>query len=153
MNKSFDLKELVPVIREQLDAGKTVQFVPNGSSMRPMLTGGEDIIMLRKPEGRLHMFDVAMYYRKETDKYVVHRVVGFRKDGTYVFLGDNNMEREYGISDEDIVGVVVSYYHKGRMRNVTSLSYRSYCNFWYYTRPVRCMYRMGKIGLARRIKK
>ena len=105
LNKSFDLKELIPVFKEQLDACKTVSFVPNGSSMRPMLNGGEDLIMLVKPSGRLRLFDVALYYRKETGKYVVHRVVGFRKDGSYIFLGDNNMEREYGITDEDIIGV------------------------------------------------
>ena len=153
MNKTFDLKELIPVFKEQLDAGKTVSFVPNGSSMRPMLNGGEDMIMLVKPSGRLRLFDVALYYRKETGKYVVHRVVGFQKDGTYVFLGDNNMEREYGIADEDIIGVVVSYYHKGKMRHVTDFSYKVYCDFWYYSRPFRYFYRIGKSSLAKRLKK
>lgn len=153
MNRTFDLKELIPVFKEQLDAGKTVSFVPNGNSMRPMLHGGEDMIMLKKPEGRLHLFDVALYYRKETDKYVVHRVVGFRKDGTYVFLGDNNLEREYGIADEDIIGVVTAYYHKGKMKDVESFSYRTYCNFWYYTYPVRLFYRTGRASLSRSLKK
>lgn len=149
MNKNIDLKELIPLMKEQLDAGKTVSFVPRGKSMLPMLKGGEDMILLTKPVGRLHMFDVALYYRRETDSYSVHRVVGFKKDKTYVLLGDNNFQREYGISDDDVIGVVTNYYHNGRMRSVNDFSYTVYCNFWYYTRPVRGLWRMAKASLSK----
>lgn len=137
MNKRVDIKELVPIMQEQLDAGKTVSFIPRGNSMRPLLGDGTDMVVLKKPEGRLHFFDMPLYYRKETDKYILHRVVGFRKDGTYVMLGDNNAQREYGISDDDIVGVVTSFYHKGKMYSINHPLYRLYCNVWYYTRPIR----------------
>lgn len=150
-NIKIDLKEMIPLMREQLDEGKTVSFVPRGKSMMPMLEGGKDMILLKKPDGRLHLFDVALYYRRETDKYIVHRVVGFKKDKTYVMLGDNNFEREYGIADDDIVGVVVNYYHKGKMRSVDTVSYNVYCNFWYYTRPVRRLWRIAKTSLSKRI--
>ncbi len=124
-------------MQEQLNAGKTVSFVPRGNSMRPLLSDGEDMVVLRKHDGRLHLFDMPLYYRRETDKYVLHRVVGFRKDGTYVMLGDNNAQREYGICDDDVVGVVTSFYHKGRMFSTNHPLYRLYCNIWYYTRPLR----------------
>ena len=152
MNKKINLKEMVPLLREQLNEGKPVSFVPRGKSMEPMLKGGEDMIILKKPAGRLHLFDVALYYRRETDSYVVHRVVGFRKDMTYVMLGDNNFQREYGISDDDVVGVVTNYYHKGVMRSVDDFSYKVYREFWYYTRPVRRLWRMGKMSLSKRIR-
>ena len=151
MNKTIDLKDMVPLIKEQLDEGRTVSFVPNGKSMEPMLKGGADMIILKKPSGRLHLFDVAMYYRRETDSYVVHRVVGFKKDMTYIMLGDNNFLREYGISDDDVIGVVINYYHKGRMRSVNDLTYKIYREFWYYTRPVRRLWRMGKMSFSKRI--
>ncbi len=137
-------------MQEQLREGRTVSFVPSGKSMRPMLDGGKDMIILKKPSGRLQMLDVALYFRRETDSYVVHRVVGFKRDMTYVMLGDNNFQREYGISDDDIIGVVTNYYHKGRMRSVNDITYRIYCNFWYYSRPVRRLWRMGKSGLSKR---
>ena len=140
-------------MREQLDEGKTVSFVPRGQSMMPMLKGGEDMVILRKPMGRLHLFDVALYYRRETDAYVIHRVVGFKKDKSYVMLGDNNFQKEYGITDDDVIAVVTNYYHKGRMRSVTSLPYRTYCNFWYYTRPFRSLWVRGKMSLSKRIGK
>lgn len=143
LNKKVDLKDLVPIMREQLDRGKTVSFVPTGKSMKPMLSDGGDMIILKKPEGRLRLYDVALYYRAETDKYVVHRVVGFEKDGGYVMLGDNNMQKERNIPHSDVVGVVTSYYHKGKMRAVDHPLYRLYCDFWFYTRPVRYLWRMA----------
>lgn len=140
MYKRIDMSELVPVMQEQLDVGKTVSFIPRGNSMRPLLGDGTDMVVLRKHEGRLHLFDMPLYYRRETDKYVLHRVVGFRKDGTYVMLGDNNAQREYGICDDDIVGVVTSFYRKGKMYSTKYPIYRLYCNVWYYTRPFRLMF-------------
>ena len=151
MNKRVDLKVLVPLIREQLNDGKTVSFVPRGKSMLPMLRDGEDMIILKKPEDRLHLFDVALYYRRETDTYSVHRVVGFKKDKSYVMLGDNNFQREYGIKDEDVVGVVTNFYHKGRMCSVEDFSYKVYREFWYYSRPVRRLLRRVKMSISKRI--
>ena len=125
-NKTIEMKDLVPLLKEQLDAGKTVSFVPKGNSMKPMLRNGEDMILLKKPEGRLKRLDVALYYRRETDAYVVHRVVGFEKDGSYIMLGDNNVQREHNIRHEDVVGVVTAFYRKGVMRSVDSVLYRIY---------------------------
>ena len=150
-SKNIDLKELVVLMKEQLDDGKTVSFMPRGKSMLPMIKGGEDMLILKKPAGRLHLFDVALYYRKDIDSYVVHRVVGFKKDRSYVMLGDNNFQKEYGITDEDIVGVVINYYHKGKMRSMVSIPYRTYCNFWYYTRPIRYLWARAKMSLSKRI--
>lgn len=134
---NIHMEDLIPVMKEQLDNGKTVSFIPRGKSMEPMLHGGKDVIMLKKPEGRLHLFDVALYYRKETDKYIIHRVVGFKSDGSYIMCGDNNFEKEYNITDEDIVAVLTAFYHKGQLKSVKDFSYRMYCNFWHYYKPIR----------------
>lgn len=151
-NKNVDMRELVLLMQEQLDEGKNVSFVPRGQSMMPMIKGGEDLLILRKHEGRLHLFDVALYYRRDIDAYVVHRVVGFKKDKTYVMLGDNNFQREYGISDDDVIGVVINYYHKGKMHSVTSFTYKVYCEFWYYSRPFRHLWCKSREVLSKRIK-
>ncbi len=137
MNKNANLRDFIDVMKEQLDAGKKVSFVPHGNSMRPMLHDGTDMIILQKHQGRLHLFDVALYYRQETDSYVVHRVAGFQKDGSYVMLGDNNYQREYNIREEDVIGVVTAFYRKGKMYTVDNLIYRMYNNIWFYSRPIR----------------
>lgn len=149
---NIDLKDLVELMKEQLEQGKTVSFVPRGKSMEPMLKGGEDVVFLKKPEGRLKLFDVALYYRKETDRYVIHRVVGFCRDGSYVMLGDNNLQREFGIFDEDVVAVVTGYTHKGQTCSVDSLGYKLYCKVWFCFKPFRHIIAHFK-GFFRKFKK
>ncbi len=139
LNK-VEIKDLVVLLKEQLDNGKTVSFTPKGKSMKPMLDGENDVIFLKKPTERLHLFDVALYYYKENDVYSVHRVVDFGSDGTYVFLGDNNFKKEHNIKDEDIIGIVTSFYHKGKHISTNSLNYKFYCELWFYSRPFRQLF-------------
>ncbi len=143
-SKQIDLKDLVPIMKEQLDQGKTVSFVPSGKSMKPMLDDGKDMIILKKPKNKLRIHDVALYYRAEDSKYVVHRVVGFEKNGSYIMRGDNNIMKEHNIPMSDVIGVVTAYYHKGKMREVDHPLYRIYCDFWFYTCPIRAVWRRIK---------
>lgn len=137
-------------MREQLDNGKTVSFVPRGNSMRPMLGDGTDMVVLKKPEGRLRLHDVAFYYRRETQKYVIHRVVGFQKDGSYVMLGDNNITKEYNIRQEDVIAVVKAFYRKGKMYEVTHPLYKLYYSVLSIVHPVKSIYSSVKFKLRRR---
>ncbi len=153
MSNTFSLEEILPVMKEQLDNGKTVSFVPKGNSMLPMLRNGKDMVMLKKSDGKLHLSDVAFYYRRETDSYVIHRVVGFQKDGSYIMLGDNNVQKEYNIRPEDIIAVVTAFYRNGKMHKVTDFSYRLYCDVLFYYRPARNLYRRTRAKAARIIKR
>ncbi|MBQ2570147.1 MAG: S24/S26 family peptidase, partial [Ruminococcus sp.] len=81
MNKETTLDEVMELILEKLDAGGNVTFTPNGTSMLPMLRDGEDVVVLSKPKGRLHLFDVALY-RRDNGQYVLHRVLDFGYDGS-----------------------------------------------------------------------
>lgn len=138
------MKDLVVLLKEQLDDGKTVSFIPKGNSMKPMLNGKDDVVFLKKPENKLKLHDVALYYRKETNSYSIHRVVSFSKNGTYEMLGDNNFKVEKNITHQDVLGVVTGYYHKNKSRSVNSFKYRCYCEFWLYSRPFRYLLRIFK---------
>ena len=81
LNKETTMDAVIGIIIEKLDQGGTVTFTPNGSSMLPMLRDGEDVVMLKKPEGRLRLFDVALY-KRENGQYVLHRVIDFSNDGS-----------------------------------------------------------------------
>ncbi len=148
-SKETRLDEVMDIIVEKLEAGGTVTFTPHGVSMLPMLRDGKDVVMLKKPSGRLHLFDVALY-RRDNGQYVLHRVIDFCKDGSYVFCGDNQFVKEKGIKDEQIFAVVTGFHRKGKPYHVTSLRYRVYINFWYYTRPVRRVFRAVKSRVLRR---
>lgn len=148
MNKEVAVADVIDIITEKLEQGGAVTFTPNGTSMLPMLRDGEDVVVLSKPNGRLHLFDIPLYKRKNGE-YVLHRVVDFDADGGYVLCGDNQFVKEHGIYDEDICGVVTAFYRKGKPYKLTSLKYRLYLNVWYYTRFFRHSYRFGKNKVAK----
>ena len=154
LNKETTMDAVIDIIIEKLDQGGTVTFTPNGSSMLPMLRDGEDVVMLKKPEGRLRLFDVALY-KRENGQYVLHRVIDFSNDGSYTMCGDNQFAKEKGIKDAQIIAVLVGFVHKGEPYSTDSFRYRTYVNFWYYTRFPRRAYRHVKrrLGIPDKVNK
>ena len=143
-NKTVRLDDIMDVMVEKLNSGGVVTFTPNGTSMLPMLRDGEDVVVLKSVQGRrLHLFDVPLY-RRDNGQYVLHRVIDFTRDGSYVMCGDNQFAREKGIRDDQIIAVMTGFFRKGKPYTTQSFSYRVYINFWYYTRPFRRAYRFGR---------
>lgn len=153
LNKEVQLDEVIAIISEKLKAGGTVTFTPNGTSMLPMLRDGEDVVVLKGTGGkRLHLFDIPLY-RRDNGQYVLHRVIDFCRDGSYVMCGDNQFAKEKGIRDDQIIAVMTGFYRKGKTYSANSFLYRVYVNFWYYTRPFRHTYSFGKSKASRLFKK
>ena len=134
--KQVAIEDIIEIMTEKLNNGGRVTFTPRGKSMLPMLRDGEDVVILEKPKGRLRMFDVPLYKRKD-GSYILHRVVSNDSQGNYVLCGDNQSVYEYGITDEDIIGVVVAFIRKGKLYQINSLKYRMYVSLWYYVRGFR----------------
>lgn len=95
----------------------------SGVSMYPMLHDRQDTIIVTKPEGRLKKYDVALY--KRGDSFVLHRVIEVLPD-SYVIRGDNCLAKEYGITDEDVLGVLTGYYRRNREKSMKSFGYKLY---------------------------
>lgn len=127
------LEELMPLIREQLAEGKTVRFSPRGVSMLPMLRQGVDDVVLAPLPDRLRKYDLPIYQRAN-GQYVLHRIV--RVGESYVCMGDNQYAPER-VEREQMLAVVTKFYRDGTPHRVTELSYRIYCRFWHYSRPLR----------------
>ena len=142
LSKEVAIDDVIDIMVEKLNSGGTVTFTPKGKSMLPMLRDGEDVVVLSKPNGKLHLFDIPLY-RRSNGIYVLHRIVNFDADGSYVLCGDHQFALEHGIKDSDIIGVVTAFYRKGKAYSVNSFSYRLYVNFWFYTRFFRHSYRFG----------
>ena len=136
LNKEVGLDDVMQIIAEKLEAGGSVTFNPKGTSMLPMLRDGDDTVVLSKPKGRLHLFDLPLYRRKD-GSYVLHRVVNFGSDGSYTMCGDNQFAVEKGITDDDVIGVVTAFYRKGKPYTVDSMKYRAYLEFMFYSKPLR----------------
>ncbi len=108
---------------------------PLGKSMRPMLRGGKDNILVEKPAGRLKKYDVALYTRADGTS-VLHRVVKVREND-YAMRGDNCDYTEYGITDDDLVGVMTGFWRGERFVSADSRRYRLYIRLNHATYPLR----------------
>ncbi len=139
----------MPLLREQLAAGRSVTFSPRGTSMLPMLRQGVDRVVLSPLPGRLKKYDLPLYQR-ENGQYVLHRIV--KTGATYTCMGDNQFDPEQHLTQGQMIGLVTAFYRGDREYAVTDWRYRGYCRFWHYSRPLRHLWRRGKNGLRRHIK-
>lgn len=124
MSQSVKLEDLLPVMEDVLNSGGNISFTPNGISMRPMLESGRDTITLHRFNRKLKKYALPLYRRKN-GKFVLHRVVGENSKG-YIMRGDNQLHSEHGIKDEQIIGEVISFTHKGKEYSCNDLSYKLY---------------------------
>ena len=136
--KSMHLDDLMPLIREQLDSGASVRIHPRGTSMLPMIREGIDSVVLSKLPEKLERYDVILYQR-ENGQYVLHRLVKIGE--AYTFIGDNQFEREKGITREQLIARVSSFYRGDKRINVDKPSYKFYCRVWYGSIGVRRVWR------------
>jgi len=127
---------------EELNRTGSFTYTCSGVSMLPLLRQHKDLFTIEKKPGRYKKFDVVLY-KRPPKSYVLHRVVEVREK-EYVILGDNCMNKEYGIRDADILGVMTSFVRNGREISVTNKGYRIYVAVWYFLYPLRRVWMMGK---------
>ncbi len=126
MSEHISPADFVSIMLECFERGQDVEFTPRGTSMLPMLDGQDDKVTFSPKSGRLRRYDVAFYVRRRSGQLVLHRMVGFDKDGGYIFSGDNQYYYEYGVGDSDVLALVTAFTHKGRHYSVKDFSYRLY---------------------------
>lgn len=148
--RSFQLDELIPLIEEQLEHGQSVRFAPKGTSMLPMLRQGIDSVVLSPLPEQLRKYDLPLYRRKN-GQYILHRVVGV--GDCYTCIGDNQFEYEKGVEQTQMIGVVTAFFRDEKEYKVNALSYRLYCRFWHYSRPIRLIWRRIKRKAGNILKK
>ena len=148
-NQDVTLEALMPLIRERLAAGQSVQFSPRGSSMLPMLRQGIDTVTLSPLPEKLKKFDIPLYQRS-SGQYVLHRIVSV--SDTITCIGDNQVDCETGLRREQMIAVVTAFTRGTRKYTTGYLPYRIYCHFWHDTRPVRKIWRQCKSWLKRYLK-
>ena len=124
MNKVVSMDEMIPLIEEKINEEGKVIFTPKGVSMLPTIEGDVDSVSLVKPTFPLKKYSIALYKRESGD-YVLHRVVG-KKNGTYIMRGDNQFDKEKGIDESQIMGVVKTYTHNGEVYDAYGPDNNSY---------------------------
>lgn len=97
-----------------------------GTSMLPLLRQRRDIIEIRKkePNVRCRKYDAVLY--KVEKRYILHRIIKVLPD-SYVIVGDHCIYREYGIRDEQILGIMTRVIRDGKDIRVTDWKYQLVC--------------------------
>ena len=147
--KDLKMEQLMPLIRERLEAGQSVRFSPRGISMLPMLREGIDSVVLSPLPEKLKKYDLPLYQR-ENGQYVLHRVVGV--GNTYTCIGDNQHILERGVTHKQMIAVVTAFFRGEKQHSVTEPGYRLYCRLWYQGKRLRRFWRRGIGWLKRHLK-
>lgn len=117
-----------------LAAGKQVRLRVKGHSMRPLIRGDADTLVL-VPPGVLSKGDVVLA-RIGGDRYVVHRIVGI--DGDSITLkGDGNLYRTEDCSHKDISGKAVAVIRNGKQRSLTSFGSMLHARLWRWSHMIK----------------
>ncbi len=125
MSNTISKDDFVALLNETLAFGKDFSFNPTGDSMKPMLNGTTDTVVLAKKGDRLKKHDVAMYLRRSDSALVLHRVVKVTGD-SYTFSGDNQYYFDYDVKHSDVLAVMKSFTKNGKTVSVNSVLYRIY---------------------------
>lgn len=105
-----------------------------GNSMNPMLVEGRDKVVVVPPEFPLKKYDVPVY-RKE-GHYTMHRIVKVTTNG-YVICGDNRVNLERDVTNNDIVGVLEGFYQGDKYISCTDDAFLRYGKKAVRTLPIR----------------
>ncbi len=145
MNRVVSMDDMIPLIAETLQKGGKAVFTPTGTSMLPMLRNRLDTVTLEKPEFPLKKYDLPLYKRKD-GSYILHRIIGVSQ-GRYIMRGDHQLHQEYGVTEEQIIGVVCEFTRKGKHYLCSDRRYRLYCRCWVGTAKCRKLYyRLRRLG-------
>lgn len=121
---------------EVLESEGRLVAVNKGKSMLPLLRENRDVMVIdKKTEQRCKRLDAVLY--KSGGRYVLHRVIRVRDDD-YVIVGDNCRRLEYGITDDDVLGVLTAVIRNGRREvSMDSPVCRFYAHLWCDLFPIR----------------
>lgn len=131
---SVRLAQVFPLMQERMANGESVQFTPQGTSMRPTIYGGRDQVVLAALPEKLKKYDLPLY-RRDNGQFVLHRIV--KVGETYTCIGDNQFVYEPGVRQDQMLALAVGFYRKGKFYKTDSFGYRLYSRVWHWSRPVR----------------
>ena len=112
--------------------------VTSGTSMRPLFKTHRDVVIVKKPEGELKKYDVALYRGPSGGSYILHRVIGVKED-VYLIRGDNTFVVER-VPKGWVVAVLTEFNRAGKRHGVDEFGYKLYSIVWHYAYPLRYLW-------------
>ncbi len=120
MNKS--------TFEQELQKNGRLIYKVSGFSMSPLLRENRDLVVIEAGNtDRYRKYDVVLY--KVKDRYVLHRILKVREQD-YVLCGDRCTKKEYGVRDDQILGVMTAFVRDGKTISTRAFRYRLYTHLW-----------------------
>jgi len=140
---------------EELERHGSFIFTNVGISMMPLLRQHKDLFVIEKKGWkRCKKYDVVLI-KRETGQYVLHRILKVCVND-YVLCGDHQFHREYGVTHDQILGVMTKVIRDGVTISVTDKKYQMYVHLWcdfFYIRAVVLWMKMLPYRIRRKIRK
>lgn len=151
MDKNYTYEMLEPIIREKIKMGAEVTIYPKGISMLPLIREGKDVVVLKALKNRAKKYDI-VYYKRRNGKFVLHRIVKVKKN-SYVLCGDNQVDYEYGVTDDMIIAVMSKIKRDGKTYCVDDKEYIDFTKRYMLKYHILRFYKRIKRLIIRAIKK
>lgn len=136
-------------IEESLKEKGIYVTTTKGNSMNPMLVEGRDRVVIVPPVFPLKKYDVPVY--RKLGHYTMHRIIRVTKKG-YIICGDNRINLERNITENDIIGVLDGFYQGDKYICRNDEAYIKYAKKACRTLPLRIAASLPKRAL-RKIKR
>lgn len=137
---------------EVLKTQDEVVSLTRGTSMRPLLRQGRDIVVIKRPLFPLKVGDVPLYKVKSRKELVLHRILKVNGDGSYIIRGDNLFAKER-VYEKQIVGVMKAFYRDGKYCDCEkSRKYKVYIFLNRVSYPLRRVWRQKVRPVLSKIK-
>ncbi|MDO4565486.1 MAG: S24/S26 family peptidase [Clostridia bacterium] len=121
--KHISLDDCLPLMLEKISEGSSFEFTAHGTSMLPLIRDSE--VRISPAPAKLKLLDMPLY-RRVNGQFVLHRVVGINRDGSYRMCGDNQLSIETPISHAQVIGVVTEFDWDGKRTAVSDKEYIKY---------------------------
>ena len=153
---SLSMRELMPLVIEQLEKGQTVSLTVKGVSMHPFLENGRDSIIMTAVGDRTPRVGDLYMFRRADGSYAMHRIYAVNDDGSLEFVGDNQLLLER-VEQNALVAYVSKVVRNGktidcdkgyrRQRMIRRMNFRqrhpgtvrrlASVKWWYVTAPLK----------------
>lgn len=133
--RTLDTKAFLDAVCQMLREGAESVPVPVvGTSMTPFLYPG-DTVFLSLPEGPLKKGDIVLYVRPG-GRYILHRIVKVKPDGSFLMMGDSQTGRE-PVAAEQIRAKVVRAVCRGKSVSPGDRDWQLFAVHWVNLAPIR----------------
>ena len=140
----IDSQTYLSMLREMVEEGQAVNLLISGNSMAPFLLDCRDTIRFKSPDRPLKTGDM-VFFQRDNGMFIMHRIIRVHKmaDGSksYDIAGDNQVQIEKGVREDQIFGLIFEAKRKGKMISPGDFWWEFFARIWPRIIPLRRMIR------------